>query len=135
MAAAKFSFPRVQLAAFIAYIAIAFAPAFAQAANNSMVLASTTSVENSGLLAHILPQFTGKTGIAVKVVAVGTGQALDIARRGDADLVLVHDPEAERTFVDDGDGLAPRQIAWNAFILVGPPDPAHIKGAMIASAR
>ncbi len=82
-----------------------------------------------GLLAHILPQFTSETGITVKVVAQGTGQALDAARRGDADLVLVHDPEAEKKFVDDGDGLAPRQIAWNYFILGGPSaDPADVKG-------
>src|SRR6202040_4179008 len=74
-----------------------------QAASQSIVLASTTSVENSGLLAHILPQFTEKTGMAVRVVAQGTGQALDTARRGDADLVLVHDPDAERKFVSDGD--------------------------------
>ena len=128
--AARLSMPSVrQLAAIIALIAVAFAPAFAQAADPSIVLASTTSVENSGLLAHILPQFTSETGIAVKVVAVGTGQALDIARRGDADLVLVHDPEAEKTFVDGGDGLTPRQIAWNDFIIVGSSaDPAHIKG-------
>jgi tungstate transport system substrate-binding protein len=118
-----------RLAVFIAFTTIALASVFAQAADRSIVLASTTSVENSGLLAHILPQFTSKTGIAVKVVAVGTGQALNTARRGDADLVLVHDPEAEKAFVDEGDGLAPRQIAWNDFILVGPAsDPAHVKG-------
>ena len=64
------------------------------------VLASTTSVENSGLLAHILPLFTGESGVSVRVVALGTGQALDTARRGDADLVLVHDPEAERQFIE-----------------------------------
>jgi tungstate transport system substrate-binding protein len=117
------------LAAFAAFIAIAVAPAAAPADDASIVLASTTSVENSGLLARILPQFTSKTGITVKVVAQGTGQALDTARRGDADLVLVHDPEAEKKFVDDGDGLAPRQIAWNDFILVGPSaDPAHVRG-------
>jgi tungstate transport system substrate-binding protein len=128
--AARLAFPHVRrLAAFIVFLAIVLAPAFVRAANDSIVLASTTSVENSGLLAHILPQFTSKTSIAVKVVAVGTGQALDIARRGDADLVLVHDPEAEKTFVDDGDGRAPRQIGWNDFILVGPSaDPAHING-------
>src|SRR5271163_2931985 len=124
------SVPSVRrLTAIIALIAVAFAPAFAQTVDPSIVLASTTSVENSGLLAHILPQFTNETGITVKVVAVGTGQALDIARRGDADLVLVHDPDAEKRFVDDGDGPAPRQIAWNDFILVGPSaDPAHIRG-------
>ena len=95
----------------------------------SIVLASTTSVEASGLLANILPQFTAKTGITVHVVAQGTGKALDTARRGDADLLLVHDPEAEQQFMDEGHGSARRQIAWNDFIIVGPSaDPAHVKG-------
>ena len=92
-------------------------------------LASTTSVDNSGLLAAILPQFTKATGITVHVLAQGTGQALDTARRGDADLVLVHDPEAEQKFIDEGHGVNRRQIAWNDFIVVGPEsDPAKIKG-------
>jgi tungstate transport system substrate-binding protein len=118
---------RLVVVAVLAVGTLSLAPALA--ANVSIVLASTTSVENSGLLAHILPQFTDKTGIVVRVVAQGTGQALDTARRGDADLVLVHDPEAERKFVDDGNGLTPRQIAWNDFIVVGPAaDPAHVKG-------
>ncbi len=92
-------------------------------------LASTTSVDNSGLLAAILPQFTKATGITVHVLAQGTGQALDTARRGDADLVLVHDPEAEQKFVGEGHGLKPRQIAWNDFIVVGPQaDPAQDQG-------
>src|ERR1700685_4399104 len=86
----------------------------------SIVLASTTSVESSGLLANILPRFTAKTGIAVNVVAQGTGKALDTARRGDADLLLVHDPEAEQQFMDQGHGATRRQIAWNDFIIVGP---------------
>ena len=95
----------------------------------SIVLASTTSVDNSGLLAAILPGFTATTGISVRVLALGTGQALDTARRGDADLVLVHDPEAEQKFIDDGNGIDRRQIAWNDFIVVGPQsDPAHIVG-------
>jgi tungstate transport system substrate-binding protein len=99
------------------------------AAEPSIVLASTTSVESSGLLANILPQFTAKTGIAVHVVAQGTGKALDTARRGDADLLLVHDPEAERQFMDEGHGASRRQIAWNDFIIVGSSaDPAHIRG-------
>src|SRR6202047_4982852 len=99
------------------------------AAEQSIVLASTTSVENSGLLAHILPQFTAKTGITVNVVAQGTGKALDTARRGDADLLLVHDPDAEQQFMDEGHGSTRRQIAWNDFIIVGPSaDPAHVKG-------
>jgi tungstate transport system substrate-binding protein len=99
------------------------------AAEQSIVLASTTSVEASGLLANILPQFTAKTGISVQVVAQGTGKALDTARRGDADLLLVHDPEAEQQFMDQGHGATRRQIAWNDFIVVGPSaDPAHVRG-------
>jgi tungstate transport system substrate-binding protein len=98
-------------------------------AGEAIVLASTTSVENSGLLAHILPQFSEKTGIQVRVLAQGTGQALATAAHGDADLVLVHDPEAEAEFVAAGHGTHRRQIAWNDFILVGPrADPAHIAG-------
>jgi tungstate transport system substrate-binding protein len=99
------------------------------AAEKAIVLASTTSVEASGLLAHILPQFTAKTGITVNVVAQGTGKALDTARRGDADLLLVHDPEAEQHFMDEGHGSTRRQIAWNDFVIVGPSaDPAHVRG-------
>ena len=101
----------------------------ADPATQSISLASTTSVDNSGLLAAILPTFTKATGITVRVVALGTGQALDTARRGDADLVLVHDPEAEAKFIDDGNGINRRQIAWNDFIIVGPQsDPAHVVG-------
>jgi tungstate transport system substrate-binding protein len=99
------------------------------AAEQSIVLASTTSVEASGLLASILPQFTTRTGITVNVVAQGTGKAIDTARRGDADLLLVHDPEAEQQFMDEGHGSTRRQIAWNDFIIVGPSaDPARVKG-------
>src|SRR3982074_2758551 len=93
------------------------------------VLASTTSVENSGLLAKILPLFSKKTGIEVRVIAQGTGQALATAARGDADLVLVHDPEAEDHFIAEGHGSERRQIAWNDFVVVGPnADPAHVAG-------
>jgi tungstate transport system substrate-binding protein len=99
------------------------------AAAEAIVLASTTSVESSGLLANILPRFTAKTGITVHVVAQGTGKALDTARRGDADLLLVHDPEAEAQFMNEGEGERRRQIAWNDFIIVGPAaDPAHVRG-------
>jgi tungstate transport system substrate-binding protein len=95
----------------------------------TIVLASTTSVENSGLLAHILPEFTKASGIKVRVVAVGTGEALDTAARGEADLVLVHDPNAEDKFMLEGHGFTRREIAWNDFIIVGPTiDPAHIAG-------
>jgi tungstate transport system substrate-binding protein len=113
-------------------LALAFAVTFTGpgfAAEPSIVLASTTSVEASGLLANILPQFTAKTGITVNVVAQGTGKAIDTARRGDADLLLVHDPEAEQQFMDEGHGSTRRQIAWNDFIIVGPSaDPARVKG-------
>lgn len=95
----------------------------------SILLASTTSVDNSGLLARIIPIFTKESGIEVRVLAQGTGQALATAAHGDADLVLVHDPEAEQKFIAAGDGVDRRQIAWNDFIVVGPrSDPAHIAG-------
>src|SRR5215468_4793538 len=96
-------------------------------AEETIVLASTTSVDNSGLLAHILPIFTKETGITVRVLAQGTGQALATAARGDADLVLVHDPEAEDGFIAQGHGRERWQIAWNDFVIVGPKaDPAKI---------
>jgi tungstate transport system substrate-binding protein len=102
----------------------------AEAVPQSIILASTTSVENSGLLAHILPAFTKETGITVHVLAQGTGHALHTAARDDGDLMLVHDPEAERKFIAAGNGIDRRQIAWNDFIVVGPrSDPAHIAGS------
>jgi tungstate transport system substrate-binding protein len=114
---------------FVAIVATIAAITSSNAAGQTVVLASTTSVEASGLLANILPQFTAKTGITVSVVAQGTGKAIDTARRGDADLLLVHDPEAEQQFMDQGHGATRRQIAWNDFIIVGPSaDPAHVRG-------
>src|SRR5215475_1705869 len=115
-------------AALVGALAIAFFGAVTHADDTrSIRLASTTSVENSGLLGQILPDFTKETGIEVHVLAQGTGQALATAARGDADLVLVHDPEAEQKFVADGDGAERRQIAWNDFVMVGPKaDPAKI---------
>jgi tungstate transport system substrate-binding protein len=102
-------------------------PAHAQ--DRSIVVASTTSTEQSGLFGHILPAFTRKTGIAVKVVALGTGQALDVGRRGDADVVLVHDRAAEDQFVADGYGVDRRDVMYNDFVLVGPKsDPARVAG-------
>src|SRR6201746_1240350 len=113
----------------LAILAAVLATSPGRSADNAIILASTTSVEASGLLAKILPQFTAKTGITVNVVAQGTGKALDTARRSDADLLLVHDPEAEQQFMDEGHGTTRRQIAWNDFIIVGPSaDPAHVKG-------
>ena len=121
-------FQKLLLLLFVALLACGGVAA--ESASQSIILASTTSVENSGLLAHILPAFTKETGIMVHVLAQGTGQALQTAARDDADLVLVHDPEAERKFIAAGNGIDRRQIAWNDFIVVGPrSDPAHIAGS------
>jgi tungstate transport system substrate-binding protein len=101
----------------------------APAAQESIVVASTTSTQDSGLFAYLLPIVEARTGIAVKVVAQGTGQALDTARRGDADVVFVHDPEAERRFVAEGFGVARHPVMYNDFLIVGPAaDPAKIRG-------
>jgi tungstate transport system substrate-binding protein len=101
----------------------------ATAQEKSIVVASTTSTQDTGLFDHLLPLFTMKTGIAVKVVAVGTGQALDIARRGDADVVFVHAKTAEQAFVTEGHGVKRYPIMYNDFVLIGPKnDPAGIKG-------
>jgi tungstate transport system substrate-binding protein len=100
-----------------------------------IVMASTTSTEQSGLFAHLLPAFRKASGIEVRVVAVGTGQALDMARRGDADVVLVHDRPAEEKLVAEGFGLKRSDVMYNDFVLVGPAaDPAGAKGRDIAAA-
>jgi tungstate transport system substrate-binding protein len=102
--------------------------AFAQ--DRSITVASTTSTEQSGLFGHLLPLFTKTTGISVKVVAVGTGQALDIGRRGDADVVFVHDWAAEDKFMSDSQGVKRFDVMYNDFVIVGPKsDPAHIAGS------
>ncbi len=107
---------------------LATAPS-ARAQDKSIVVASTTSTEQSGLFGHILPEFTKKTGITVKVVALGTGQALDTGRRGDADVVFVHDRVAEDKFVAEGFGIDRRDVMYNDFVLIGPKsDPAKVAG-------
>lgn len=99
-------------------------------AAESITVASTTSTEQSGLFGHLLPLFEKKTGIAVRVVAVGTGQAIDIGRRGDADALLVHDRAAEDKFVADGAGAYRRDVMYNDFVIVGAKsDPAGLKAA------
>ena len=101
----------------------------AWAQSTFIVVASTTSTELSGLFKHLLPAFTKQTGIEVRVVALGTGQALDTARRGDADVVLVHDPEAERRFVAEGFATRRHDVMYNDFVVVGPgADPARVAG-------
>jgi len=118
---------------FLAVVLVAVAlPAAAQ--DRSITIASTTSTEQSGLFAHILPIFTRQTGIAVRVVALGTGQALDVGRRGDADVVFVHDRAAEERFVAEGFGGPRRHVMYNDFVIVGPAaDPARIAGLRDAS--
>jgi tungstate transport system substrate-binding protein len=106
----------------------------AHAQDKSIVVASTTSTQDSGLFGHILPLFKAKTGIDVKVISQGTGQALDTGRRGDADVVFVHARPQEEKFVADGFGVKRNPVMYNDFILVGPKgDPAGAKGKDIVA--
>ena len=107
----------------------------AMAQDKFIVMASTTSTEQSGLFAHLLPAFKQATGIDVRVVALGTGQALDTGRRGDADVVFVHDQMAEEKFVAEGFGLKRLPVMFNDFVLIGPQsDPAATRGQDVAMA-
>jgi len=107
----------------------------AQAQSPSIVMASTTSTEQSGLFGHLLPAFKQASGIDIKVVALGTGQALDTGRRGDADVLFVHDPAAEEKFVAEGFGVKRLPVMYNDFVLVGPAnDPAKVRGKDIVFA-
>ncbi len=107
----------------------------AQAQTPSIVMASTTSTEQSGLFSHLLPAFKQASGIDIKVVALGTGQALDTGRRGDADVLFVHDQVAEEKFVAEGFGVKRLPVMYNDFVLVGPAnDPAKTRGKDIVSA-
>jgi tungstate transport system substrate-binding protein len=108
-------------------VIVASSPARAQ--ERAITVASTTSTEQSGLFSYLLPLFSARTGIRVNVVAVGTGQALDIGRRGDADVVFVHDRPAEEKFMAEGFGVKRFDVMYNDFVIVGPAsDPAHIRG-------
>jgi len=117
-------------------LTLSLASAFgAVAQDKSIVVASTTSTEQSGLFAHLLPEFKKASGIDVKVVAVGTGQALDIGRRGDADAVFVHDQPAEEKFVAEGFGLRRAAVMYNDFVVAGPrADPAGARGKDVVEA-
>ena len=104
-------------------------------AQSSIVVASTTSTEQSGLFSYLLPEFKKASGIDVKVVALGTGQAIDMARRGDADVLFVHDKVAEDKFVADGFAAKRQEVMYNDFVLVGPKaDPAGTQGSDIVAA-
>jgi tungstate transport system substrate-binding protein len=117
------------LALVLSLVVVAFAaPASAQ--EKSIVVASTTSTQDSGLFGYILPLFKAKTGIEVKVIAQGTGQALDTARRGDADVVFVHAKAQEEKFVAEGHGVKRFDVMYNDFVLIGPKsDPAGVNGS------
>ena len=115
--------------AFVGLVVLVSGTAPALTQDKSIVVASTTSTEDSGLFGHILPMFKAKSGIDVKVIAQGTGQALDTGRRGDADVVFVHAKAQEEKFVADGFGVKRFPVMYNDFILVGPKsDPAGVNG-------
>jgi tungstate transport system substrate-binding protein len=125
---------RRALIAFCLGAALVISPT-ARSEDKFIVMASTTSTEQSGLFAHLLPAFKQASGIDVRVVAVGTGQALDMGRRGDADVVFVHDTVAEEKFVTEGFSVNRQPVMYNDFVLIGPvADPARAKGNNIAAA-
>jgi tungstate transport system substrate-binding protein len=127
--------PRVCSAFAACAILIALSCSHAYAQDKSIVVASTTSTQDSGLFGYLLPIVKDKTGIEVKVLAQGTGQALDTARRGDADVVFVHAKSAEEKFLAEGFGVKRYPVMYNDFILIGPKDdPAGVKGKDILSA-
>jgi tungstate transport system substrate-binding protein len=114
---------------------LAMAAGAVLAQGQTIVMASTTSTEQSGLFGHLLPQFKAATGTEVRVVALGTGQALDMGRRGDADIVFVHDQPAEEKFVAEGFGLKRHAVMYNDFVLIGPAaDPAKLRGSDVVTA-
>lgn len=117
------------------FAALMWTGALAFAQERSIVMSSTTSTEQSGLFAHLLPAFKKATDIDVRVVAQGTGQALDMGRRGDADILFVHDKAAEEKFIAEGFGLPRHDVMYNDFVLIGPAaDPAGVKGQDVVAA-
>jgi tungstate transport system substrate-binding protein len=126
---------RVLRALWIVAVALHLPGSGLAAQDREIVLATTTSTQDSGLLDSLLPMFQQETGIAVKPIAVGTGAALQMARRGDADAVLVHAPESERAYVESGDLIDGRRIMYNEFLIIGPAsDPAAAKDKAPAGA-
>jgi len=117
--------------------AIFFAAQDSKAAEEgaTLLMATTTSTDNTGLLEYLMPAFTEKTGIDIKWISTGTGKALKLGENCDVDVLLVHAPQAEIDFVDKGFGIDRREIMYNDFVLIGPPeDPAHIKGKKVSEA-
>ena len=117
------------------WMALALGLALTAAQAESITMASTTSTEQSGLFGHLVPEFKKASGLDVKVVAVGTGQAIDMARRGDADVLFVHDQAAEEKFVAEGGAVKRFPVMYNDFVLIGPKnDPAAVRGKDIVEA-
>ena len=126
---------RSTTARFLTLAAVGLIAFAAQAQDRFFVMSSTTSTEQSGLFGHLLPAFKKASGIDIRVVAQGTGQALDMGRRGDADIVFVHDQVAEEKFVADGFGLERKPVMYNDFVVIGPKaDPAGVKGKDVVEA-
>jgi len=122
-------FPLILAVAFIFQILAGFSLAQPYPEQKDIILATTTSTQDSGLLEVLIPVFEKKTGYRVKTISVGSGQAMALGERGEADVLLVHAPEAEKKFVEKGFGIHRRLVMYNDFILVGPPDdPARLKG-------
>ncbi len=120
---------RIVLPLLLAALVLGLVTPVALPQGRAIVLATTTSTEDSGLLDFLLPRFTGETGITVRGIAVGTGQALELGRRGDADVVLAHAPGKELAFLQEGHAAYREPVMFNFFILVGPPgDPANARG-------
>ena len=132
---ARLIFTRRAAAGLLLGLGVALAAGHAIAQERFITMASTTSTEQSGLFPHLLPAFRQSTGIDVHVVAVGTGQALDIGRRGDADILFVHDRAAEEKFVAEGWGVKRWPVMYNDFVVVGPKsDPAGVHGKDVVAA-
>lgn len=124
-------FQRARGVCLMVLIVVLVATSTATQPRPSIILATTTSTQDSGLLDALVPRFEAQRGVEVKVIAVGTGAALRMARSGDADVVLVHSPRAERAYVNTGDLIEGRQVMYNDFVIVGPPDdPARVRGQL-----
>ena len=116
-------------------VAVSVSPALSAPVNKNIILATTTSTQDSGLLDALIPMFEKETGYFVKTIAVGSGQAMKMGEKGEADVLLVHSPDAEKKFMAEGYGINRKLVMHNDFVIVGPPDdPAKIKGSKSAAA-